>query len=704
MSSKVNIPFPKVAKPGDVRNVVLVGHSGSGKTTLFEHLLRSRIDGYRGEKQDPERAAALTLASIPTPRVVINLLDAPGHPDFTGELRAGLRAADAAIFVVSAADGVDAITTNLWHECASVGMPRAVVVTKLDAGKADFDEVVAICQRTFGDGVLASHLPVFEGDETIVAVLDLLTQKINDYSTGERVVRDAESEHMEIIENHRSRLIEGIIQESEDDELMDHYLAGEDLAMDAVERDLLTAVAHATFHPVLPVSNLTGVGVEELIELIEKGFPTPDLHPLPSVTTPDGDELPPASADESGPLIAEIVVTNSDPYAGRQSMVRVFSGTLRPDEVVHVSGHRARFSGVEDNAHPDHDLDERVGPLSIPMGLELKSAQALIAGQIGVISKLAHAETSDTLSAKDSPALVEPWVLPEPLLPVAIRAITRNDEDKLAVALQRLAVEDTTLRLERAAETDQLILWTMGQAHVDLLLARLAEKYGVKVSAEEVMVSLRETFVAPSKGHGRHVKQSGGHGQFAVCDIEVEPLPRGTGFEFVDKVVGGSVPRQFIPSVEKGVRAQLEKGVIAGYPMVDVRVTLYEGKAHSVDSSDMAFQTAGSMALKEAAAKPGVTALLEPIAEVTITVGDEFLGAVMSDISGRRGSVLGTDSGSSGQSKVRALVPELELSRYAIDLRGIAHGTGSFTRARHGFDMVPAHLVDKLSRKQVEKD
>ena len=332
----------------------------------------------------------------------------------------------------------------------------------------------------------------------------------------------------------------------------------------------------------------------------------------------------------------------SDPYVGRLSMVRVFSGTLRAEDVVHVSGHLERFVGEQIEGHPTHDDDERVGPLSSPLGESFRPKELAVAGDVALVAKLSKAETSDTLSAKDRPALVEPWVLPDPLLPVAIRAKSKADEDKLASALQRLVAEDVTMRMEHNAETHQVVLWTMGQAHVDELLGRLAERYGVQVEAEPFRTALRETFIKKVTVQGRHVKQSGGHGQYAVCQIEIEPLPRGEGFEFVDKVVGGAVPRQYIPSVEKGARAQLEKGVLAGYPLVDVRVTLFDGKAHSVDSSDMAFQTAAAIAMKDAANESTV-ALLEPIDSVDITVSDDYVGAVMSDLRGRRGQVLGTE-------------------------------------------------------------
>ncbi|MGZ6869083.1 MAG: elongation factor G-like protein EF-G2, partial [Frankiaceae bacterium] len=350
--------------------------------------------------------------------------------------------------------------------------------------------------------------------------------------------------------------------------------------------------------------------------------------------------------------------------------------------------------------HPDHDADEKVGALSSPLGKTLRPVSECRAGDICAVTKLGSAETGDTLSAKDNPLLVEAWNMPEPLLPVAIHAKSKADEDKLSTGLGRLVAEDPALRLESNAETGQLVLWCMGEAHVDVLLDRLKNKYGVEVEQVPLRVPLRETFSGSAKALGRHVKQSGGHGQFAICHIEVEPLSSGEGFEFVDKIVGGAIPRQFIPSVEKGLRAQMDKGVAAGYPVVDLRVRLVDGKAHSVDSSDMAFQIAGGLALKEAAKATTVT-LLEPVLEIGVLVPDEFVGAIMSDLSSRRGRVVGTEPvGSNGRTLVRAEVPEVELTRYAIDLRSLTSGTGTFTRRYLRHEAMPAHLAGQVQKEE----
>ena len=686
------VPVP--AHPGQVRNVVLIGPGGAGKSTLFDHLVAARAPGRRPREGEHERSVAMSVAAFESNGCVVNLIDTPGYPDFVGELRAGLRAADAAIFVISAAGEIDGATALLWRECASVGMPRAIAVTKLDLPRSDYDATIATCQHTFGDAQ-ALYLPLHDAAGAVVGTMGLLSQNVHDHSAGARIVRRASDEEAAAIDSRRGALIEAIIEESEDDTLLDRYLEGEQIETVTVIEDLTAAVAKATFFPVLPVSPSTGAGLEEVLELIELAFPSPVVRTLPSVTAPDGSEWGELRCDPEGPLVAEVVRTSSDPYVGRLSLVRVFSGTLRPDDTVHVSGHLGQFLGRPLEGHAEHDEDERLGPLFSPLAEASRPKAVAIAGDLALVAKLARAETSDTLSTRDRPALVEPWVLPEPLLPVAIRPSSKGDEDKLAGALQRLVTEDVTMRMEHNPETHQVVLWTMGQAHIEELLGRLKERYGVAVEAEPLRTALRETFTQPCAAQGRHVKQSGGHGQYAVCHLQIEPLERGAGFEFVDKVVGGAVPRQFIASVEKGARAQLEKGVFAGYPVVDVRVSLVDGKAHSVDSSDMAFQTAGALALKGAANESTVT-LLEPVDAVEITVADDYVGAAMSDLRGRRGHVLGTEPATeTGWTLVHAEVPQTELSRYAIDLRSVSHGTGTFTRTRLRYDYMPPELVKR---------
>ncbi|WP_236794554.1 elongation factor G-like protein EF-G2 [Amycolatopsis sp. GM8] len=683
-----------VDDPRMLRNVVLVGPSGSGKTTLTEALLAvsgtvsragSVVEGTTVCDHDPaavrqQRSVGLSVAPVLHHGVKINLIDTPGYADFVGELRAGLRAADAALFVVCAAEGVDPATVTLWEECAAVGMPRAVVIARTDHHRADVMTEIAACQEAFGAGVLPLYLPSSGNGPGLVG---LITQRRYDYSQGyPPALAEPDPADLDRMAEARNELIEGIIAESEDEGLMDRYLAGEEIPEATLISDLEIAVAGGTLHPVIPVCATSGLGLAEVLDGIARAFPSPLEHPVPEVSAVDGRPHDGLRADPGGPLAAEVVRTAVDSYVGRVSLVRVFSGTLRPEKPVHVSGH-----GLAERGHEDHDADERVAHLYSPLGANLREVPYCVAGDLCALTKIGSAETGDTVSSPDDPVLMRPWTMPEPLLPVAIVAHNRSDEDTLARNLSRLVAGDPTLRLERNAETGQLVLWCMGEAHADVVLSRLRAG-GAEVDTEPVKISLRETFVSPAKGHGRHVKQSGGHGQYAVCDIQVEPLPRGSGFEFVDRIVGGAVPHQFIPSVEKGVRAQLARGLATGNPVVDIRVTLVDGKAHSVDSSDAAFQTAGAMALKDAAAA-GRISLLEPVDEVTVLLPDDHLGTVLGDLSSRRGRVLGTETAHGGRTLVRAEVPATELLRYATDLRSLTSGTATFTRRHARFDPMP---------------
>lgn len=700
-------PAPVAQSPDRIRNVVLVGPAGSGKTSLLESLLHaSGATSRRGSIEegstvgdhDPvairqKRSVGLTVATVGWRDAVITFIDTPGYADFTGDLRAGLRGADAALFVVSSVDGVDAATARLWDECESVALPRAIVITNLNKERADFDETVAVCQRVFtgGGGIQPLFLPLHGDDGIVAGFIDLLDEEVWDWSSGSVQVRPADPEHRDLIESARGALIEGVITESEDESLMDRFIGGEHVEVEMLTADLESAVARAHFHPVMGHAvTSANVGSELILDLIVRGFPSPAEHPLPTVTAIDGSPVPPLSADPDGPLCAEVIKTTSDPYVGKVSIVRVFSGTLRVDTPVHVSGHFASGTG-----HEDHDVDERIGHVTAMVGTQHTEVEAAIAGSVVAVSKLTRAETGDTLSSVERPLLMEPWRMPLPLLPVAITAKSAGDDDKLGTALSRILAEDPTLRIEHPEETGQILLWTLGEAHADLVLDRLRTRYGVDVESTPVRASMRETFTAACEGNGRHVKQSGGHGQFAVVAITVEPLPPGSGLEFVDRVVGGAVPRQFIPSVEKGIRQQMSHGVAAGYPVVDIRVTLHDGKAHSVDSSDMAFQHAGALALKDAAAK-GAIALLEPMVTLRVDVPDEHVGAVIADVSARRGQIAGTTALPGGRSRVEALVPEAEVSRYAIDIRSITHGTGDFTREPAGFAPLPAGLAAKV--------
>lgn len=703
----------------EVRNVVVVGPGGSGKTTVIETLLNSvgvttrvgRVeDGttvmdFEDVEKRLQYSVNLAVASVDVTdsaivgdkgMVRLNLLDSPGNPDFVGELRAGLRGCDAALFVISATDGIDGATRRVWNECAAVGTPRAIVVTDVDEENSDFDATVAELKDAFGSGVHPLYLPYQAKDPKTAALISVTRGKIMHGFGPNATFADLPEDEVDHVEELRGALLEDVITESGAESLMDRYLEGEEFNFEAIAEELAIATTRAQFFPVLPMVATTGLGVKHLLRTICNGFPTPADHGLLKAYTPAGGDREVISHRADGPLIAQVIKTITDPFVGRISVIRIFSGVLTADQVVHVSGHAASFAGrsEDDSWHQDHDEDEKIGALARPVGGAQTPIEEAVAGEIVTVARLSKAETGDTISSPEDPAVVMTWEMPVPLFPTAIKATKQADEAKLIQGLQRLTAEDPTVRVYVDPVTNQLLMWTMGEQHLTVMLDRLKSRSGVEVTSEAVLVPLKETLAGKSEVTGKHVKQSGGHGQYAVAELRFEPLPQGSGFEFVDSVVGGAVPKNYIPSVEKGIIAQMAKG-ITGYPMVDVRAELYHGKAHSVDSSDAAFQMAGSLGLQEAARKSGIT-ILEPVDSVTIECDDEYVGAIMSDLSTRRGRVKGSEAAEDGRSRITADVPAYELIRYATSLRSLARGTGSFSREYLGHEPAPSHLTDKL--------
>lgn len=703
----------------EVRNVVVVGPGGSGKTTLIETLLNNvgaitragrvedgnTVSDYEDVEKRLHYSINLAVASvdITEPSLVgdngmirLNLLDSPGNPDFVGELRAGLRGADAALFVISAVDGIDGATRRVWEECAAARAPRAIVVTDVDEENADYYRTLEELKEAFGSGVHALYLPYKPQSRADARIISVSRARIVEgFGVNQRFL-PLDPEDEPVVEELRSELIEDVITESGGEDLMEKYLGGEDLSFSELSADLAKAVSRADFYPVLPIVATTGLGIQQLLRVLCIGFPKPADHVLPAIYSPTGQERAPLTHSIDEPLVAAVIKTTTDPFVGRISVVRVYSGVLRPDQVVHISGHFSQFSGKPSDAqwHADHDDEEKVGALGRPLGSAQIPMEYAIAGEIVTVARLSKAETGDTLSDPANPAVITPWAMPEPLYPTAIKATKQADEAKLMQALQRLQAEDPTVRVGVDSTTGQLVLWTMGEQHLQVMLERMRSRSGIEVGTVPVLVPLRETLKGKAEVTGKHVKQSGGHGQYAVAELRFEPLPEGSGFEFVDEVVGGAVPRQYIPSVEKGIQAQMAKG-ITGYPMVDIKATLYHGKAHSVDSSDAAFQMAGALGLQEAAKKAGIT-ILEPVDDVEIIAEDDYVGAIMSDLATRRGRVKGTEPAADGRTKVTAEVPAFELLRYATVLRSLARGTGTFSRQYLRHDSAPAHLTEKL--------
>ncbi|TMK81419.1 MAG: elongation factor G [Actinobacteria bacterium] len=674
-----------------IRNVALVGHSGAGKTTLTEALLfvsgaltrMGKIgEGNTVSDHDPEEirrgiSVSMSLAPIEWQGVKINILDTPGYADFIGDVHGAIRASDACLFVVSAVDGVEVQTEAAWELAAEAGLPRAIVINKLDRERASFERTLEDLVRAFGTQVAPIQLPIGE-EHDLAGLVDLLSRKAYRYGTATTGAEEAWPEDLVAkAEPYRERLADAVAET--DDALLEKYLDQGELSEEEIVRGVKAGLAQAKVAPVLVAAADRHLGVDRLASFVADAFPSPAERAPVTVRT-KGDEERERACDPAGPLTALVFKTVSDPYVGRINLFRVWSGTLRPDSSV--------FNATK-------NTEERVGQVFTMRGKDHENVPEVPAGDIGAVAKLSHTTTGDTLSVKSDPVTLPSIALPEPLLAVAIAPKTKGDEDKLSTAIARIQEEDPTLHVERSPETHETVLYGMGEAHIDTMVERMKRKFGVEVVTSPAHVPYKETFKTKVQAMGRHVKQSGGHGQYAIAYIEVEPLPRGTGFEYVDKIFGGSIPNQFIPSVEKGVVKTMHEGVVTRNPMVDVRVTLYDGKFHPVDSSDMAFQIAGSLALKEAAAKAGI-ALLEPIVKVEVFTPESYMGDIIGDLNAKRGRILGMESSGGGKQVIRALAPQSELTRYAIDLRSMTHGRATFAMAFDHYEEVPSHLAEKI--------
>jgi elongation factor G len=681
----------KTYDAADIRNVMLVGHGGAGKTTLLEAMVfasgaLTRMgkveDGNTTSDFEPEEvkkgiSVSLAMAPIEWNGVKINVLDAPGYADFIGDVRSAIRAVDAVLLVVSAVDGVEVQTEVAWELAVEAGLPRAIIVNKLDRERASFERTLGELVQAFGNQVAPLELPLGE-EHDFVGVADLLSQKAYRYDGGSSAV---EGEWPDDIHGkadpYREKLVEAVAES--DDTLIEKYLEEGSLSEDEVFHGVKAGFAEARIAPVLCASAARPIGVDRALQYIADEFPSPLDRGSVTAITKTGEEVE-RPCDASAPLTATVFKTVSDPYVGHITMFRVYSGTLKPDAPVY---------------NATKHLEERVGQLFALRGKEHENVTEVRAGDIGAVAKLTHTTTGDTFATKDQPVTIASLEMPEPLLAFAITPKTKGDEEKLSTALSRLREEDPTLRVDRSEETHETVMYGMGEAHLDVMMERMKRKFGVEVTSAPARIAYRETIRKPVKALGRHVKQSGGHGQYAICTIEVEPLPRGGGFEFVDKIFGGAIPNQFIPSVEKGIVKTMEQGVISGNPMVDIRCTLVDGKFHTVDSSDMAFQIAGSMALKEATDAAGVV-LLEPIVELDVVIPETQTGDVMGDLNSKRAKIAGVESVAAGKQRVKAMVPQAEVARYAIDLRSLTGGRGAFTMRFSHYEEVPSHLADKI--------
>jgi elongation factor G len=675
--------------PAKIRNVALVGHGGAGKTSLAEALLyRSGALGRRGRVEDgttvtdhePEEvkrgiSLSLALAPLEFEGCKINVIDTPGYADFVGDVHAALRVADLAVFVVSAVEGVEVQTEAVWRMAEACRLPRMVFVNKLDRERASFERTLDQLRDVFGSGIAPLELPLGEATE-FRGICDLLSDTACVYENGEPVATDIPEAMADLEHRVRENLIEGIVEG--DDDLLERYLEGEVPSFEELESVLAQGVARASVFPVVCGSATADIAVDRLARFLCEIGPSPLDRPPVQVRAGDVDID--VSPDPAGEPLALVFKTIADPYVGRISVFKVLSGTIRPDD--HLVNPR---TGDEERLHALFGL----------RGKDQLEVPKLVAGDIGAVAKLGATMTGDTLAPKTMPVVVPPVEAPEPSLATAIRPRSQADDDKLANALRRLQEEDQALRAERDPETHQTLLRGHGDTHLQLTLERLARKFGVEVDTDEVKVAYRETITSAAEAEGKYKKQSGGHGQFGVAFLKIEPLERGAGFEFVDAIVGGAIPRQFIPAVEKGVVEAMEQGGVHGYPVVDVRVTCFDGKYHSVDSSEMSFKMAGSLGFREALARAHPV-LLEPVSLLTVVVPDDQLGDVMGDLNARRGRLQGTEPRAVGEQEVTALVPTSEILRYAIDLRSITGGRGRFTARHDHYDVMPAHVVERL--------
>ncbi|HEX6581891.1 MAG TPA: elongation factor G [Actinomycetota bacterium] len=675
----------------DIRNVLLVGHGGSGKTTLLEAMLFASgaitrmgtvEDGNTVSDHDPDEqrrqiSVSLSTAPIEWNDAKINVLDAPGTADFVGDVRSAVRAADAVIIVVSAVDGVEVQTEFAWELAVQENLPRAVFVNKLDRERADFQATLDQLVSSFGNQVAPFELPI-GAESQFSGIADLLHEKADLYPSGPKAEESEwPAEIHQIADPAREKLIEAVAES--DDALIEQYLEEGTLPEAVITQGAKDGFTNARLAPVFVGSASKAIGIDRLLDFIVEEFPSPlDRAPLQVIAK--GGEEKERACEPDGPLSAFVFKTVSDPFVGHITMFRVFSGKVRPDSAVH---------------NATQGTDERIGQLFALKGKEHETVSEVPAGDIGAVAKLPHTHTGDTFATKDDPVQVAPVELPEPLLAYAIAPKTKGEEDRLATGLARLREEDPTFRVARNDETHETVIYGMGEAHLGVQMERLKAKFGVEVEAKPAKIAYRETIRARAKAQGRHVKQSGGHGQYAVCEIEVEPLPRGEGFVYEDKIFGGAIPQQFIPSIEKGIVKTMSEGVLSGNPMVDIKVTLVDGKFHSVDSSDMAFQIAGSLALKEVVEQAGV-ALLEPIVRLQVTVPESFTGDIMGDLNAKRGKIQGMDQLGGGKQVINAMVPQGEVARYVIDLRSMTGGRGAFSMMFSHYEEMPQHLAQKV--------
>ncbi|MFZ5925691.1 MAG: elongation factor G [Bacillota bacterium] len=680
----------------DLRNVALIAHGGAGKTSLAEAILYDaraidrlgKVDeGTSTLDYDPDEVKRrITISTSIGPcewaGAKINLIDTPGYADFVGEVKSGLRVADSALVAVCAVSGVEVGTENVWKFADERDLPRAVVITKLDRENADFFKAVDAVRGTFGNACVPAQIPIGSQD-SFRGVVDLIKMKAiicNEGAGTKPEEQDIPQDLLGRAQEYHDMLVE--LAAENDDELIEKYLEGEELTEDEIRRGLRAGVVKGKAYPILCVSALKNIGVQPLMDAIVSLLPSPVDAGAVEGTVPGSGEKATRAPEETAPLSALVFKTTADPFVGKISLFRVYSGALRSDSQVY---------------NVTRDYQERIGQVFFLRGKQQEPAGEVGAGDIAAVAKLSVTATGDTFADKANPIVLPGIEFPRPTLAMAMKPKAKGDEEKISGGLARLVEEDPTVTVRRDAETSETIVEGMGEVHIEVIADKLKRKFGAEVVLDTPKVPYRETIRGTTKVEGKHKKQTGGRGQYGHVFLELEPLPPGGDFEFVDKIFGGAVPRQYIPAVEKGVREALQEGVLAGYPMVDLRVTLYDGSYHPVDSSEMAFKIAASMALKKGAleARP---VLLEPIMNVQVVVPENQMGDVMGDLNKRRGRIMGMEPHGRYQI-IKAQVPMAEMFKYAIDLRSITGGRGSYSMEFSHYEEVPAQISQQIIEK-----
>ena len=674
----------------NIRNVALLSHSGAGKTSLCEAALfntkavtrQGRIeDGNTVSDYEPEeikRSGSIqtTLIAINTDGCKINYLDTPGYDDFQGEVVGALRVVEGAVIFVDATSGVDVGTERSWNMCESGGLPRIIVVNKMDRENADFDRNVADIQATFGRQCVPFQIPIGQAD-SFSGVVNVADPNA-----------DVPAELADELESARERLIEAAAES--DDELADRYLGGEELTAEEIEAALRSAVLQGDLVPILAVSATANIGVDEVMAMTRSYLPSPVDGMKPALTKANSEDEVTFEADPSAPLAAFVFKTTADPFVGKLSLFRVFQGSIKSNSEVWDA---------------NQGQSERVGQLYLPKGKNQENLTEVTAGDIGAVGKLSSTITGDTLCARDNQVTFEPIKMPVGYYRVAVSPASKADLDKMSLALNRIVEEDPSLRMSRNASTSETLITGLGDAQIDVAIDKIKRKFGADLRVKLPRVPYRETITRTTQTEYRHKKQSGGHGQFGHVVLRLEPMDRDQGFQFGNEVVGGRVPREYIPSVEKGVVKAMDEGALAGFPLVDLKAVLYDGSFHSVDSSGMSFEIASVQALKKGVSEASPI-LLEPVMRLSVTVPDGYTGEVMSDLNGKRGRILGMNP----QDRVTVIdaeVPQSELLRYAQDLRSLTQGRGSYSMEYDHYEPVPANLEPKVieeARRMREED